>query len=55
MLKGRFGFVEEMPRVDIGALELVVWVDALVLVLSRVFVQLVQLRVLQIIHGGAYK
>ena len=54
-MKGRFGFVKEMPRVDIMALELVVGVDALVLVLARVVVQLVQLLVLQIIHGGAHE
>ena len=55
MLKGRFGFLEEMPRVVIGKLELLVGVDALVLVLARVFVQLVQLLVLHIIHGGAHQ
>ena len=54
-MKGRFGFLEEMPRVDIKALELLVWVDALVLVLARVVIQLVQLLVLHIIHGCAHQ
>jgi hypothetical protein len=40
-LQGRFGFLEEMPGVVIGGLELLVWVDKLVLVLSRVVIQLV--------------
>jgi hypothetical protein len=54
-LKGRFSFLEEMPRVDIKVLELLVWVDALVLVLARVVIQLVQLLVLHIIEGGAHE
>ena len=54
-MKGRFGFLEEMPGVVIGGLQLLVWVDELVLVLARVVIQLVQLLVLQIIHGCAHQ
>ena len=55
MFEGPFSFVEKMPRVVIGPLELFVGVDALVLVLAREVIQLAQLLVLNVINGGAHE